>query len=311
MNSTANGAQPTQVVTMPAGYAAEQMERLQFSGAEHSIGSILVKFGRMSIADAERVLALQKERNLRFGDAAIALGVATLADIEFALSLQFEYPYLLRGESAISDELIAAYEPFSSRVEDLRVVRNQLMWRWFETAETHRALAVVSAERGDGRSFIAANLAVVFSQQGQRTLLIDADMRQPRLHQLFNLENRAGLSSILSGRKSTETIQGVLALPNLSILTAGAQPPNPLELVGRPLFAQLLLDLATQFDVILIDTPAGETCADAQTIAVRAGAALLISRKDQSRVSKVNALAQSLKDARVNLLGSVLNDIHA
>lgn len=142
---------------------------------ERSIGSILVKVGRLSVADTEKIMHFQLERKLRFGDAALALGLLTPADIELALSRQFDYPYLLRGESAISEDVVAAYEPFSERVEALRALRNQLMWRWFESGEGHRALAITSGERADGRSFLAANLAVVFSQQGQRTLLIDAD----------------------------------------------------------------------------------------------------------------------------------------
>jgi protein-tyrosine kinase len=275
---------------------------------DRSIGAILVNVGRLSVPDAETVMRYQLERKVRFGDAAIALGILTPADIEFALSRQFEYPYLLRGESAISEDLVAAYEPFTERVEVLRAMRNQLMWRWFETAPDRRALAVTSSARGDGRSFVAANLAVVFSQQGQRTLLIDADMRNPRQHQLFNLENRAGLSSILSSRNGTESVQRVPSLLDLSVLTAGAPPPNPLELLGRPIFGQMLFELSQQFDVILIDTPSGTDCSDAQTVAVRAGAALIVTRQNESRVNKVRDLMGSLTEARVHLVGTVLND---
>jgi len=274
---------------------------------ERSIGAILVKVGRLSVADAEKIMRFQLERNVRFGEAAIELGLLTPADIELALSRQFDYPYLLRGESAISEEVVAAYEPFTSRVEALRALRSQLMWRWFESGEERRALAITSGERGEGRSYLAANLAVVFSQQGQRTLLIDADMRHPRQHQLFSLENRIGLSSILSGRAGTESIQRVPSLLDLSVLSAGAPPPNPLELLGRPAFGEMLRELARQFDVILIDTPAGDECADAQTVAVRAGAAVIVTRQNTSRVAKVRDLLGLLSEARVHLLGTVLN----
>ena len=115
---------------------------------DRSIGAILIKMGRLSVADAERVMRHQVERNVRFGDAALALGVLTEADIEFALSRQYDYPYLLRGESAISESVVAAYEPFTERVESLRALRNQLMWRWFDTGEERKALAIT----GDRRS---------------------------------------------------------------------------------------------------------------------------------------------------------------
>jgi len=278
-------------------------------GAERSIGAILVQTGRLSAADAERVTRLQTERNLRFGDAAIELGVLNAADIEFALSRQFDYAYLLAGESQIQPAVVAAYEPFSQRVEALRGLRNQLTWRWFASGEGRRALAITSAEQGDGRSFVAANLAVVFSQQGQRTLLIDADLRQPTQHTLFHLDNRSGLSALLSGRTSaTDAIQRVPGLLNLSVLTAGALPPNPLELLGRPQFGQLLATLAADYDVILIDTPAGSVYSDAQAVAARAGAALVVARQNGTRVGALGNLVDLLTDSRVHLVGTMLND---
>ncbi|HAT29781.1 MAG TPA: chain length determinant protein tyrosine kinase EpsG [Janthinobacterium sp.] len=275
---------------------------------ERSIGAILVKTGRLSALDADKIMRFQLERNLRFGDAAIELGLLTPADIELALSRQFDYPYLLRGESAISEDVVAAYEPFTNRVESLRALRNQLMWRWFDTGAERRTLAIASGERGDGRSFLAANLAVVFSQQGQRTLLIDADMRNPRQHLLFSLENRGGLSSILSGRNGVDAVQRVPALLDLTVLTAGATPPNPLELLGRPVFGELLAEFSRQFDVILIDTAAATEGADAQTVAARAGAALIVTRQNVSHVAKARELVGLLADARAHVLGTVLNN---
>lgn len=286
----------------------DRNERLASKQPDNSIGAILIRSGRLSVADAEKVMRFSIERNLRFGDAAVALGVLTAGDIELALSHQYDYPYLLHGESAISDEVIAAYEPFTARVESLRALRNQLMWRWFESSQERRALAIASAEAGDGRSFLAANLAVVFSQQHQRTLLIDADMRAPRQHQLFGLENRTGLSAMLAGRIGHDAIQHVPALVDLSVLTAGALPPNPSELLGLPAFGRLLRELSADYDVILIDTPAGDEYSDAQLIASRAGAAVMVARQNLSHLKKVRDLVGLLKDARVHLVGTVLNE---
>jgi receptor protein-tyrosine kinase len=286
----------------------DRYERAANSQPDSSIGAILIRVGRLSVADADRVMRFSTERNLRFGDAAVEMGVLTAADIELALSRQYDYPYLLRGESAISEEVIAAYEPFTTRVESLRALRNQLMWRWFETGKERRALAVTSAESGDGRSFLAANLAVVFSQQRQRTLLIDADMRAPRQHQLFGLENRAGLSAVLAGRSGHDAIQRVPSLVDLSVLTAGALPPNPSELLGRPAFGQLLRELASNYDVILIDTPASDEYSDAQLVASRAGAAVMVAHQNHSHLKKLRDLVGLLTDARVHLVGTVLNE---
>src|SRR3990172_1808625 len=174
---------------------------------QQSIGAILIDVGKLTPEDAERILRLQREQGLRFGEAATQLGLVTQADIDFAISRQFDYPYLLHGHSEVSEEVIAAYTPFSPQVEALRALRSQLMVRWFDTDPAHKALAIVSAAPNEGRSFVAANLAVVFSQLGEHTLLIDTDMRNPCQHKLFSLDNRAGLSAVLSGRGGPEVIQ--------------------------------------------------------------------------------------------------------
>ena len=283
-------------------------ERLASRQTDDSIGAILIRSGRLSALDADKVIRFSQSRNLRFGDAAVEMGLLTAADIELALSHQYDYDYLLPGESAISAQVVAAYEPFTARVESLRALRNQLMWRWFDTGAERRALAITSAESGDGRSFLAANLAVVFSQQRQRTLLIDANLRAPHQHTLFALENRDGLSAMLAGRSGRDAIQRVPALADLSVLTAGALPPNPSELLGLPSFGRLLRELATDYDVILIDTPSGEMYSDAQVVASRAGAAVIVAHQDQSQLKKMRELVALLGDARVHLVGTVLNE---
>jgi chain length determinant protein tyrosine kinase EpsG len=182
------------------------------------------------------------------------------------------------------------------------------MVRWFDKEPAHKALAIISAARHEGRSFIAANLAVVFSQLGERTLLIDADLRQPRQHQLFGLDNRSGLSALLSGRAGPETVHKIPSLAHLSVLPAGALPPNPQELLARPLFDLLLHQFSSQFEVILVDSPAAAESADAQTIAVRAAAALVVVRKNASRVWRVQGVSDSVVQGKATIVGAVLND---
>jgi chain length determinant protein tyrosine kinase EpsG len=275
---------------------------------DRSIGAILIDAGRLKVEAAESILRLQREQGLRFGDAAMQLGLLTQDDIDFAISRQFDYPYLLRGHSAVSEDLVAAYAPFTPQVEALRALRTQLMLRWFDTDVSHKALAIVSAERKEGRSFIAANLAIVFSQLGEHTLLIDADMRNSSQHRSFGLDNRAGLSAVLTGRGGPETIQRIPALRDLSVLPAGAQPPNPSELLARPEFAQLLKDLANEFDILILDTPAAADTADAQAITMRAGGGLIIARKNGTRAWRVRGIAEHAVQTSATIVGTVLND---
>lgn len=284
---------------------SETHHRTGVHAADESIGQILLDVGKLKPGDAERALRLQKEKGIRFGEACIQLKLVSQADIDAALSRQFQYPYLRAGDANLSAELVAAYQPFSAQVEALRALRTQLLLRWFTTER--KVLAIASPARGDGRSYLAANLAIVFSQLGEKTLLIDADMRDSRQHELFKLTNQYGLSSLLTGRMHGSTTEKVAHFSDLSILTSGATPPNPLELLSRSEFKDLLAAESQRFDVILIDTPAASTSSDAQAIAARAGGAVILARENRSRMEDLVALAASLQSASTDIVGSVLN----
>lgn len=270
------------------------------------IGSILVDEGRLRLEDAERILQVQRTHGLRFGEAARRMKLLSEDDVQYALARQFDYPHIVPGTSKLSGELIAAYQPFAPVVETLRAARNQLMLRRFGTHGHQHALAVVSPEAGEGRSWLAANLAIVFSQLGQKTLLVDGDLRQPRQHQLFGISNATGLSALLAARNTGDVIQSIPELRNLDVLTAGAPAPNPQELLTRPFFATLLGEMCRTHDVVLFDTPPASECADGQMLAVRAGAALVLARDRRSHVLDIQRMVDDIQEAGAEVVGSLI-----
>ncbi len=271
-----------------------------------NIGQLLLKQGKLAGAeDVHRIRNMQKKEGLRFGDAAIRLGLITQEDMQHIVSQQFDYPCLPAGSAAVDHAVIAAIRPNDPRVEVLRTLRSQIILRWF----THyKHLVVTSAAAGHGASRIAANLAVVFAQLGTRTLLMDADMRSPRQHQLFQLQDSPGLSDILAGRARTRTIRSIPHLTNLFVLPAGTEPPNPLELLGRPGMSELLDDMSDQFDVVIIDAPPALECADAQVLSARTGGALIVARRHHTRVADIQEVTQQLAVAGAEAIGAVLTD---
>jgi len=270
-----------------------------------NIGDLLVKEGKITRADAERILQLQRQQGLRFGDAAKASALITEEDIQQVLSQQFDFSFLTNKDSGLSEELIAAYQPFSQQVEILRTIRSQLELRWFSGEK--KTLAIVSAANAEGRSYLAANLAIVFAQLGERTLLIDADLRQPRQHSLFNLPNRQGLSDFLVNRVDASVIKEIPELLNLSILTAGTTPPNPLEIISRGLVA-CLEKLTPHYDVILLDTPAFSQGSDVQLLARSAGGALLLARQHETRLADMEAMKTFLEKSGVVCVGAIISN---
>ena len=273
---------------------------------ELTMGRILLDQGKLSALDAERVMSLQKEKGLRFGEAAIELGLIGEADLQQVLARQFDYPYLLPGEGSFSPELVAAYAPFSPQVESLRALRSQLMLRWFVSG--HKTLALVSAQPGDGASYLSANLAVVFSQLGERTLLIDANLRSPGAGALFNLGGGKGFSDILAERADLSAIQRIPSFVDLSVLPAGTMAPNPAELLSRPNLIDILATLGGDYDVILLDTPAAQIATDFQIVAARAGGAIITVRKHHTRISDVAGIKDMIAAAGAEVVGAVVNE---
>jgi protein-tyrosine kinase len=274
---------------------------------DRRIGSILFDAGKLCGADIDRILKVQQVQGVKFGEAALGLGLITVEDLRVAVAKQYDLPHVLPGSESVSSELVVAYEPFNPRAEELRALRTQLLIRWSNAAVRHRVLAVVSPGAGEGRSYVAANLAVVFSQLGERTLLIDADLRTPRQHRIFNVPDRLGLSAVLSGRADRSALVPVSEFGRLSLLPAGALPPNPQDLLSRPAFAALLDELKTEFDVIFFDTPPAKPYADAQSVAFRAGSAIVLARKDHTPVTDTTGVIRQLGDTGARIVGTVFN----
>jgi len=273
------------------------------------LGAVLVADGKINARDIEPILEIQRTRGVRFGEAALRLRLINRDDLRDAIARQYGLLHLLPGSGSISRELVAAYEPFHPRAEELRALRTQLLIRWANARVRHRMLAIVSPGAGEGRSYVAANLAVVFSQLGQRTILIDADLRNPRQHRIFDVPDRVGLSSVLSGRADRSAVVSLPQFGTLSLLPAGACPPNPQELLLRPVLTNLLDELRNEFDVVLFDTPPASLYADAQSLAFRAGSAIVLARKGHTAIAATASTIRVLSDTGTTVVGTVFNSI--
>jgi protein-tyrosine kinase len=271
-----------------------------------AIGAILVEQGRLNPNDLDEIQRFATANGLRFGDAAVKLKLLSQHDIDLAIAQQFNYPTVPRGgANGVADDVVAAYLPQSELIEPLRALRSQLSLRW---ASDHKILAITSPSRGEGRSWVAANLATVFAQMGKRTLLIDSDMRNPRQHLLFNLNNAVGLSALLTGRAGREIVARIHPQLRLFVLPAGTLPPNPQELLGRQVFDLILELFADQYDFVIMDTPAVSDVADAQIVAARADAAIVLARRNYTRQAQLSTTMRNLTQSGVNVIGSVMND---
>lgn len=268
------------------------------------LGRLLLDAGKLTEIDVNRVVVAQRKKNLRFGEAAMRLGLVTQQDVEQALALQFGYPYV-SADSSLDPTLVAAHQPFGATAECLRELRSQLQLRWFN--EKEHMLALCAPRKRSGCSHLAANLAISFAQLGERTLLIDANFRRPSQAGLFNIEPAAGLSHLLIDRCGLEeALVPIAPFPELKVIFAGTQPPNPQELLSRVTFRYLLETSSTHFDVVIIDTPPILEYSDAQIVVAATGGCLLTARRHKTRVADIERAREKFVPTRAALLGTAI-----
>lgn len=268
------------------------------------LGKLLFDAGKLTEIDVNRVVVAQRKKNVRFGEAAMRLGLVTREDVEQALAQQFGYPYV-NADSGLDPTLVAAHQPFGAAAEALRELRSQLQLRWFN--EKEHTLAICAPRKRCGSSHLAANLAISFAQLGERTLLIDANFRKPAQHSLFNAAPAAGLSHLLIGRCGLdEALVPIAPFADLKVLFAGTQPPNPQELLSRVTFRYLLETSASNFDVVIIDTPPILEYSDAQIVAAVTGGCLLAARRHKTRVADIERAREKFAPTRAAMLGTAI-----
>lgn len=280
------------------------------------IGDIIKDIRSLSAEQVEQVLNHQRVHGVRFGEAAVALGFATQADVLHALSAQYNYAVASSQDSAISKEVIAFHQPFGLLTESFRAARAQLVLTKpirnevspadFPTRTT--AVAVTSCAAGDGKSFFCANLGVVLAQSGKRTLILDADLRGGRQAKIFGLPETLGLVGLLSGRVSEPAVSAVHGIPNLFVLPAGNMPPNPQELLESTAFALLLHELQGKFDHIIIDTSAQALGADFLVVAARCQSILVVGRKHRTKLRTTQKLIADCRAVGADVAGVVMNE---
>jgi len=207
-----------------------------------------------------------------------------------------------------SDELITAHHPLASVSEDFRVLRTNL--RFAGVDKELRTILVTSPAPSEGKTVTAANLAVVLAQSGLRVALVDADLRRPRQHHLFNIPSSAeGVTESLVEGKTDGRITQPLADFDLRLLPAGALPPNPVEMVGSQRMRQLLEGLASEADVVVVDSPPVLSMADAAVLAQAVDGVLLAVEANKTRRGAAQDAVLSLQQIGANVLGIVLTQV--
>ena len=288
-------------------------------------GSKVPTVGVQIIAEPKLAAAPVSPQPLRNVGLAVALGLIVgvgAAALRESLDSTIRSPEAL--QDAVSAPVLSAI-PFdrkaekaplitegsaqSTRAEAMRQLRTNL--QFVNVDRPLRSLVVSSALPGEGKSTTACNLGIAFAEAGKRVILIDADLRRPRIAEYLGLEGAVGLTNVLAGQANVRDVVQPWGKSGLYVLPSGYIPPNPSELLGSGNMADLLTALGAAFDVIIIDTPPLLPVTDAAVMATVADGCLLVSRHAKTTVSQASTAAAALAAVSAKLHGCVLNMIPA
>lgn len=189
-------------------------------------------------------------------------------------------------------------------VEAYKTIRTNLTFLLSSTDS--KVFGITSSEAGEGKSTTSINMAIAFSQLGDKVLLIDADMRRSSVHKKLKIENNAGLSNILAGFSTYEQVVNHIS-DTFDVITAGQVPPNPSELLGSARFKELVEATGKEYSYVIIDTPPVDVVTDALVIAPQTAGLVLVVKDGVTQTDSLHRVIESAKFADINILGAVMN----
>jgi tyrosine-protein kinase Etk/Wzc len=212
-----------------------------------------------------------------------------------------------KGRGGDIKELVVLEEPRSPAAEAFRVIRTNI--QFVKPDEKIKSIGITSAGPMEGKTLFVSNLAVTIAQTGKKVLLVDCDLRKPRIHKLFGLPNQKGATSYLAGGMPLAEVIQKSKVENLSIMTSGPIPPNPAELIGSNRFKAFLKEQSEKFDVVLFDAPPVMSATDAALLGSRIDGMLLVVDSLSAVKQGVLRAKQLLNAAQAKILGVVLQKV--
>lgn len=202
-------------------------------------------------------------------------------------------------------DLITLTDPRSPVSEAYRTLRTNLSF--YSVDDPIRSLVVTSSASDDGKSIVAANLAVTMAQSGRKTILVESDLRRPTLHDLFGLEAEPGLTNVILGDESGLPLQ-ITDVDNLSLLASGPKPPNPADMLGSKRIDSLIEELTGQADFVIFDTPPAIAVTDAAVLGAKVDGVLLVISAGKTRREHAERAKETLEKARARIVGVTLTN---
>jgi len=215
---------------------------------------------------------------------------------------------LAKPNHGLEENLVLNLSATASVVEAYRGLRTNL--RFLDVEKPLRSLLITSPGPGEGKTLTASNLAIVTAEAGARVILVDGDLRKPQVHQLFRLDSRVGLTTVLAGQSGLPAALQPTPVRNLRVLPAGPKPPNPAELLGAPRMADVLAELKRQADMVIIDSPPVLAVTDAVVLAAAVDGVVMVVNPRLTTYQAAQKTKAVLEQVKAHLLGVVIDEIN-
>ncbi|MER2091047.1 MAG: CpsD/CapB family tyrosine-protein kinase [Sporosarcina sp.] len=211
-----------------------------------------------------------------------------------------------KPNQTIARKLVASVNPKSIVSEQFRTIRTNVNFSMPD--KDLKTLLFTSSNPGEGKSTCAANVAIVFAQEGKKVLLVDADMRKPTMHYTFHTTNSTGLSNLLTRKWGLQDVLVETEIEGLHLITCGPIPPNPAELLGSNTMDSLIDELSNDFDIVIFDAPPLLSVADAQILSNKCDGTILVLNAGSTEKAAVLKAKEALVSSKANILGTLLNN---
>jgi polysaccharide biosynthesis transport protein len=294
---------------MGSGYGGKTMKRLEIPQIGAPAGPSMFKFlglgaffGISAFLGLAYLLELADRSYRGPEEVANDLGVPILGHIQLSNLTRKD-----RKDEKVDLSMVTFHKPKSTAAEAFRGVRTAVYFG--NHSGNLKVIQVTSPVPGDGKSTVAANLASTIAQSGRKTLLLDGDMRRPRLAKLLGAREDIGLTNIMAGKMTIEEATQSTSIPNLDILTCGRRPGNPAELLLSDSFFEIIRELREKYDFIIMDTPPLLAVSDPANAAATVDAVILTLRLRRNLKPLASRAAQMLQAVNANLLGVVINGV--
>jgi capsular exopolysaccharide synthesis family protein len=206
----------------------------------------------------------------------------------------------------VDKDLIVHTHPRSIVAECCRTIRTNLAF--MSTEKPLRTLLITSPGPSEGKTTLAVSIAITMAQSGRKTLIVDTDLRRPRVHKVFGYTLQGGVTGVLAGEAAVDSNLRTTDVENLWVLPAGPIPPNPAELMHTKRFGRLLEELKDRFDLVVLDSPPVGAVTDAAVVGSQVDGVLIVVRAEHTTRDTLANAARQMRDVKANILGCVLNE---